>query len=91
MPRLARLKGYDCAYHIMVRSISEVCLYKKNLDKDRYLKTLKKYQDVVDFKAYGYCLMDTHAHFTLSPSREGFNSGRLSFLNQQSLSINCIE
>lgn len=65
MPRMARLKGCDCSYHIMVRSISEVPLFKENSDKDRYLKTLKKYQDVFKFKLYGYCLMNNNAHFII--------------------------
>lgn len=65
MPRMARLKGFDCSYHVMVRSISEVQLFKDKSDKDRYLKTLKKYQEVFHFKVYGYCIMSNHAHFII--------------------------
>jgi putative transposase len=65
MPRCARLKAPTCTYHIMVRSISEVPLYKEDADKDRYLRILKKYQDLFLFKLYAYCIMNNHAHFII--------------------------
>lgn len=65
MPRIARLKSCDSVYHIMVRSISEVILFKEDCDKDKYLKLMEKYQDLFLFKVYAYCLMDNHAHFII--------------------------
>lgn len=65
MPRCARLKAPACTYHIMVRSISEVALYKEDIDKEKYLKILKKYQDLFLFKVYAYCIMNNHAHFII--------------------------
>jgi REP element-mobilizing transposase RayT len=65
MPRTARLRGPECTYHIIVRSISEVYLFNDNDDKERYLKTLKKYQDLFFFKLYAYCIMGSHAHFII--------------------------
>jgi putative transposase len=67
MPRIARVKSFDSVYHIMVRSISDTPLFRKNTDKDKYLKLFKKYQDIFNFKVYSYCLMETHAHFILDP------------------------
>jgi REP element-mobilizing transposase RayT len=65
MPRCARLKGCDDTYHIMVRSISDVALFRGYTDKDKYLALIKKYQDTFMFKVYAYCIMDTHAHFII--------------------------
>jgi len=65
MPRTARVKGPDCAYHIIVRSVSDTPLFKHNVDKDKYLSLIKKYQDIFLFKVYAYCLMDTHAHILI--------------------------
>ncbi|KRQ87409.1 Transposase IS200 like protein [Caloramator mitchellensis] len=65
MPRTAREKSYESIYHIMVRSISEVDLFKNDEDKVRYLQTVKNYQDKYNFKVYAYCLMDNHAHFII--------------------------
>jgi REP element-mobilizing transposase RayT len=65
MPRCARLTGPEVTYHVMVRSISEVTLFKDVYDKERYLKTMKKYQEIFKFKVYAYCLMGNHAHFII--------------------------
>ncbi|WP_129598683.1 transposase [Anaerophilus nitritogenes] len=65
MPRCARIKSNDSIYHIMVRSISEIKLFKESDDKDKYLLLIKKYQYKYGFKVYAYCLMDNHGHFII--------------------------
>ncbi|NLZ33356.1 MAG: transposase [Clostridiales bacterium] len=65
MPRVARIKNEHGIYHIMVRSISDVPLFKDCADKDKYLQLIKKYQDIYLFKVYAYCLMTTHGHMTI--------------------------
>jgi REP element-mobilizing transposase RayT len=74
----------------MVRSISEVPLFREDSDKDRYLKTLKKYQDVFQFKVYGYCLMSNHAHFIIyangadiSKIMHGLNQSYAQYFNRK--------
>ncbi|MDP4090632.1 MAG: transposase [Bacillota bacterium] len=62
MPRTARIKSEAGIYHIMVRSISDIPLFRSDEDKDRYLSLVKKYQIIFRFKVYAYCLMTTHAH-----------------------------
>jgi putative transposase len=63
MPRTARVKSPYGIYHIMIRGISEISLFKSNEDKDEYLKLIRKYQTLFGYKVYAYCLMTTHAHF----------------------------
>ena len=65
MPRVARIKFVNAIYHIMVRSISEVILFKDSEDKNRYLMLLKKYQKIFHFKIYAYCLMSNHGHIAM--------------------------
>jgi REP element-mobilizing transposase RayT len=65
MPRVARIKSEIGIYHIMVRSISDVPLFKDNDDKNMYLKLIKKYQTIFLYKIYAYCLMTTHGHIAL--------------------------
>jgi putative transposase len=65
MPRLPRIKTFDSIFHIMVRSISDVPLYREDKDKDKFLKLVKKYQDIFGFKVYAYCLMTTHGHLII--------------------------
>jgi REP element-mobilizing transposase RayT len=49
----------------MVRSISDVPLFRDNSDKDKYLFYIKKYQKKLGFKVYAYCLMSTHGHLII--------------------------
>jgi putative transposase len=65
MPRLPRVKKSDAIYHIMIRSISEVPLFRENKDKEHYLSLMKGYKEAFGFKVYAYCLMDNHAHFII--------------------------
>lgn len=65
MPRIARIKSENAVYHIMIRSISEVDLFKDDNDKVMYLNIMKKYQKLYHFGVYAYCLMDNHAHFMI--------------------------
>ncbi|MHC1719659.1 MAG: transposase [Clostridiaceae bacterium] len=65
MPRTARIKSENAVFHIMIRSISEVDLFKGDRDKSVYLKLMKKYQNLYCFKVYAYCLMNNHAHFII--------------------------
>jgi len=65
LPRTAREKSDESIFHIMVRSISEVDLFKNDKDKRVYLNLMKKYQALYHFKVYAFCLMNNHAHFLI--------------------------
>lgn len=65
MPRTARIKNEAGIYHIMVRSISDVPLFRDDNDKDQYLSLVKKYQIIFRFKTYAFCIMTTHAHIII--------------------------
>lgn len=90
MPRCARQKGSECTYHIIVKSISEVPLYRNSSDKDRYLYIMQKYQMLFSFKLYAYCLMDNHAHFIIyangadiSKIMHGINQSYAQYFNRK--------
>jgi len=65
MPRTARIKDENSIFHIMVRSISELELFKEDEDKLKYLSLIRKYQLKYMFKVYGYSLMDNHGHLII--------------------------
>ncbi|MBF8984515.1 transposase [Lutibacter sp. B2] len=65
MPRIARIKSVDSIYHIMIRSISEIDLFKENSDRLKYFSLIKKYQNKYKFKLYAYCLLDNHGHLMI--------------------------
>jgi REP element-mobilizing transposase RayT len=65
MPRSARVKNIECAYHVMCRSTSEILLFRDDQDKTYYLELLKRYLDKFKCLLYSYCLMDNHLHLLL--------------------------
>lgn len=65
MPRMARVKTVDSKYHVMIRSLKELDLFKEDDDKIKYLALLKKYQLKYGFKVYAYCLMNNHGHLII--------------------------
>jgi REP element-mobilizing transposase RayT len=65
MPRMARQKTYDAIFHVMCKSITEVDLFKDDIDKLEYVRLIKEYQKVFKFKVYGYCLMSNHVHLLI--------------------------
>ena len=62
MARGTRIRPIDGIFHIICKSISEINLFKEAEDKEKYLFFIKKYKALYNFKIYGYCLMDNHAH-----------------------------
>lgn len=66
MPRTARLKSSSGIYHVMMRSISDIKLFRNIIDKEFFLKLLKKYKESFLFNIYSYCIMDTHVHLVIN-------------------------
>lgn len=58
-PRILSPTGID---HIMIRSISEITLFKDDSDKVKFLRIIKKYQILHRIKIYAYCIMPNHVH-----------------------------
>lgn len=65
MPRMARVKAENGKYHVMIRSLKELLLFKDTEDKMKYFSLLQKYQLKYGFKVYAYCLMDNHGHIII--------------------------
>lgn len=65
MPRKARLKDSTSIYHVMVKGNSDSPIFGDKENKCAFLGFVKKYKNIFLFKVYGYCVMDTHAHFII--------------------------
>lgn len=81
MPRCARIKETTGVYHIMVKSVGNTDLFMDDIDKDKFLQKIRKYQERLDFRVYAYCLMDNHAHVVID-SNGGDISGIMHGINQ---------
>lgn len=65
MPRCKRKKLNNAVYHIIIKGLKEVSLFKFQRDKEEYLNILSKYMCIHQFKIYAFCIMNTHAHFLI--------------------------
>lgn len=90
MPRTSRIKSNDSIYHVMIRSVGDIKLYKDKQDKNKYLELIKRYQIKFGFKVYAYCLMDNHGHLLIdsngadiSKFMHGINQCYAQFFNRR--------
>ena len=65
MPRVARIKEQAGIYHVMLRSISEILLFRSSEDKSKFKELLRKYKLIYHYEIYAYCLMSNHAHLVI--------------------------
>ena len=65
MPRKARVISSTGQYHIVVKSLKEIDLFRDNKDKVKYIEIINKYKTKYGFAIYAYCLMGNHGHFII--------------------------
>ncbi len=70
MPRTARRKSSTGIYHIIFRGINRQTIFEDAEDSIKFLKTIKKYQEVSEYLVYAYCLMGNHIHLLLKEGTE---------------------
>jgi putative transposase len=63
MPRLARLDAPGVLHHIMIRGIERRNIFKKNKDREDFLKRLSNLLPETETACYAWALMPNHAHF----------------------------
>ncbi|MGI6413308.1 MAG: transposase [Syntrophomonadaceae bacterium] len=69
MPRAAREKSSTGIYHVMFRGINRQII-EDDEDYQKYLETLKTYQEKSDYIIYAYCLMSNHVHLLIKEVTE---------------------
>ncbi len=65
--RKKRKKSPEYKYHIRVRGLEEIPLFRDDEDKGHYKFLISKYKKIYGCKIYSYCIMNTHAHFFIDP------------------------
>ena len=70
MPRKAREKSQTGIYHVILRGINRQIIFEENEDYQKFLDTLKEYQEISGYEIYGYCLMSNHIHLVLKEGEE---------------------
>lgn len=67
MPRIARMVMPNYPHHIIQRGNNRQPIFFDNVDRQLYLKLLRKYSLECGCKIKAYCLMDNHVHLLLVP------------------------
>lgn len=66
MPREAREKSKTGVYHVMVRGINQQDIFEDDEDRQRYLETIARFKEELNFEVYAYCLMNNHVHLLIN-------------------------
>ncbi len=71
MVRLRRLKvkGQDAYYHVISRTVHQKFLLG-NLEKEMFVRMVKKYSELYFVKVIGYCVMSNHFHLLIKMEPE---------------------
>ena len=70
MPRAAREKSSTGIYHVMLRGINHQIIFEDDEDYQKYLQTLKTYQEKSGYIIYAWCLMGNHLHLLVKEETE---------------------
>ena len=70
MPRLPRFVLPDVVHHVVARGVNKTRIFDDASDKDRYLKRFAIVAAEEKVLVHGYCLMDNHVHWLLTPTCE---------------------
>jgi len=52
-------------YHVIARGNNKEYIFKESIDKGYFLKQLKEHSEGMDYRVYGYVLMDNHYHIII--------------------------
>jgi len=71
MPRVARKAPGGLVYHVLNRANGRLRLFKKAEDYTAFEKVLAEAHQRVPIRILAWCLMPSHWHFVLWPTRDG--------------------
>ena len=70
MARQVRKRSSTGIYHVMIRGINYRTIFGGEEDFKRHLKTLKDYEEKLNYTIYAYCLMGNHIHLLIKEGSE---------------------
>jgi putative transposase len=62
MPRQLRIQYEGAIYHLMSRGDRREEIFRDDLDREDFLKTLGAARQKTGWQVHGYCLMSNHFH-----------------------------
>ena len=74
MARKARRKSSTDIYHVILRGINRQQIFYDEEDYNLFIRLMKRFQKVSNYKIYAYCLMGNHIHLLLKASDESLET-----------------
>ena len=68
MARQARLVVPEIVHHVVARGVNKTRIFRSGFDKARYLKRAARIAEEESVQIHGYCLLNNHVHFLLTPA-----------------------
>ena len=68
MPRTPRFVLPDVVHHVVARGVNRQRIFCSGYDKNKYLKRFSKIAEEEKVLVHGFCLMDNHVHWILTPT-----------------------
>lgn len=65
MPRIARQKSESGFYHVVLRGICRQNIFEDDEDNIRFLDTIQRFKNEMNFEIHAYCLMNNHVHLLI--------------------------
>ena len=69
MPRFPRNYLQTTYFHIITQGINKSYIFKNDIDKKYYIKTMYELKKEYNIKIIAYCIMDNHMHMLLEVSQ----------------------
>ena len=65
MARQLRIFSNSKIYHIIIKGIDSQEIFYDDMDRKKFLNSVKETQNLIEFKINAYCLMGNHVHIVL--------------------------
>jgi REP element-mobilizing transposase RayT len=88
MPRKLRLEYGGAVYHVMNRGNRRENIFRDEVDRQDFLKTLAETCQKTDWQVHAYCLMSNHFHVVLETPNANLVEGMHWLLSTYTMRLN---
>jgi REP element-mobilizing transposase RayT len=88
MPRQLRIEYAGAIYHVLSRGDRKKAIFRDDVDRQDFLKTLAEACQKTGFQVHAYCLMNNHFHLVVETPRANLVAGMRWWLSTYTIRLN---
>jgi REP element-mobilizing transposase RayT len=88
MPRKLRVEFPGAIYHVMSRGDRREDIFRDDVDRQDFLKTLAEACTKTDWQVHAYCLMGNHSHLVVEMPEANLVAGMRWLLSTYTIRVN---